>query len=277
MLGGCEQAGPPSAAALQKIAARTASGTVVTKLEARSQPEIPRAGEVSIWDLKVFDAQDKEDGTRQEWKAFSPLPQAGAKNGAAGNMTDVLMNAWLISRDGRVFLPSRPSYKAYGSFLTDWTPPRPGPYTLFVEYQPDAKGDKIFPIEIARWNFRVAAGPSPAKAVSEAPHWKPSQNPAPITLHGAGDGEPAGALSIDNLPLKAKEKATVVVKGAPEGIEDVQLVALSAGGNLLHFRPLPEGRSFEVSFPKSAMYRVWASFSLNGAPYAAPLNLWVSP
>lgn len=273
-LSGCEQTRPPSAEALKKIAARTATGTVVTKLEARSQPETPRAGEVSIWDLKVFDVQDKPDGLRQEWKTFAPLPQA--MRAGAANMTDVLMNAWLISRDGKVFLPSRPSYKAYGSFVTDWTPPRPGAYTLFVEYQPDAKGDRIFPVELARWNFRVAAGDSSATPVSEAPHWKPSQNPSPITLHGAGDGEPAGALSIENLPAKAGDKAVALVKDAPQGIENLELVALSAGGDLLHFNPLPDGKNFDVVFPKSAMYRVWASFSLNGAPYAAPLNHWVS-
>ncbi|MBW3637172.1 MAG: hypothetical protein KY445_12025, partial [Armatimonadetes bacterium] len=160
LLSGCEQTRPPSPEALKKIAARTAIGTTLTKLEARSQPEIPRAGEVSIWDLKVFNIKDKEDGTRQEWKFFAPLPQAGSKDSAASSTTEVLMNAWLISRDGAVFLPVRPSYKGYGSFVTDWTIPRPGPYTLFVEYQPAIKGEKALPIEMARWNFRVAAGDS---------------------------------------------------------------------------------------------------------------------
>ena len=275
-LASCEQTRPPSAEALKKIAARTATGTVFTKLEARSHPEIPRAGEVSFWDLKVFNIKDKEDGLRQEWKTFEALPQTGDK-ARSSNTTDVMMNAWLISRDGRVFLPARPSYKAYGSFVTEWKPPRPGAYTLFVEYQPDAKGDKVFPRELAKWNFRVAAGTSTAKPVSDQAYWKPSQNPSPITLYGAGDGEPAGTLSIDNLPGKAGEKTVVTVKDAPQGATDMQLVALSAGGSFFHFPALPDGKSFDVSFPKSAMYRVWASFSLNGAPYAAPLNHWVSP
>lgn len=275
-LAGCEQTRPPTAEGLKKIAARTATGTVFTKLEARSQPETPRAGEVSIWDLKVFNIQDKPDGTRKEWKFFVPLPQPGGNNtNNSSNTTDVMMNAWLVSRDGTVFLPARPSYKGYGSFVTDWTPPRPGPYTLFVEYQPSEKG-KIYPIEIAKWNFSVAAGDSKEKPLATKPYWKPNANPAPITLNGAKDGEPAGTLIMEGIPDKAAVEGVVTLKGAPEGITDVQLTAMSESGQFLHFRPLPDGKSFTVNFPKSGMYRIWSYFQLNGAPYAAPVNRYVS-
>ncbi len=265
-LAGCEQGRPPSAEALKKVAARTASGTVTTKLEARVQPEKPRAGEPSFWDLKIFDIKDQEDGTRKEWKFFKPLPQPS--NDAT--ISDVSMNAWLISRDGRVFLPSRISYKAYGSFVTDWTLPRPGPYTLFAEYQP-AERQKIYPLEQARWNFEVLAGKSDAKPLSNEAHWTPSQNPAPITLRGAADGEPAGALRIENLPSKAGENAVVKVVAAPDGVSNMELAALSSGGTFLHFPRNSDG-TFQVNFPKSSVYRVWAYFTLNEAPYAAPLN-----
>jgi hypothetical protein len=274
-LAGCGRTRAPSPAELRQIAAereaRTASGTLTTELEARPQPQNLRAGAFSFWDLKVFKKEDKPDGSREEWKFFAPLPQPSSQ----ANTTDVLMNAWIISRDGGVFWPLRPSYKAYGSFNTDWTPTRPGLYWLFVEYQPSERG-KTFGIEMAKWNFTVAPGQSEAKPVGKSARWTPSQNPAPITLHGASDGEPAGTLVIDNLPGRAKEEAVVTIKDAPDGASEVQLAALSAGGKLLHFRALPGGKSFTVAFPASAMYRVWAYFSLNGAPYAAPLNHSVS-
>lgn len=270
-LTGCEQARPPSAEGLKKILARTATGTVFTKLEARPQPEPPRAGEVSIWDLKVFRKQDKPDGTREEWKFFSPLPQPSD----AATISDVLMQAWIVSRDGSVFLPVRPSYKAYGSFVTDWTLPRPGAYTLFVQYKPSEKG-KTYPTETARWNFEAAPGTSKLNPLPQTPHWTPSQNPAPITLHGEPDGEPAGTLSIAGLPTKAGQSGAVTLKNGPQGAQNAELVAVSEGGQLLHFPAAPDG-SFAVNFPRSAMYRVWASFTLNGAPYAAPLNHWIGP
>ncbi|HEX8463187.1 MAG TPA: hypothetical protein VF627_01095 [Abditibacterium sp.] len=274
-LAGCGRTRAPSPAELRQIALerekRTATGTVTTKLEARPQPLVPRAGEFSFWDLKVFKMQDKPDGSREEWKFFSPLPQPSNQ----ANTTDVLMQAWLISRDGEVFSALRPSYKAYGSFNTDWTPPRPGLYTLFVQYRPAERG-QTFETEMARWDFTVAPGKSAAKPLGKTASWTPSQNPAPITLNGASDGEPAGTLSIENLPTRAKEEAVVKLENVPEGAQNIELVALSAGGNLLHFPALPDGRSFTVSFPQPAIYRVWAYFSLNDAPHAAPLNHAVS-
>jgi hypothetical protein len=266
---GCEQTKPPTPEGLKKIEARTAKGTVYTKLEARPQPEKPRSGQVSIWDLKVFNIKDKPDGTRDEWKFFDQLPQQAG----LPNMSDVLMKAWLISHDGSVFLPARPSYKGYGSFVTDWTPPRPGLYHLFAEYHPTRK-EAPLPLEIASWTFRVEPGPGKEKPLPDNPNWTPSLNPAPITVNGARDGEPAGNLSIEGLPTQAGEKTTVSIKNAPAGAEGMELVAVSAGGQFQHFRA-NNGGNFEVSFPKSSMVRLWAYFTLNGTPYAAPLNHYI--
>ncbi|RYG64033.1 hypothetical protein EON80_20005 [bacterium] len=272
-LAGCEQTKPPTPEGLKKIEARTAEGTVFTKLEARSQPEKPLAGQVSIWDLKVFDIKDKPDRTRAEWKFFNPLPQSAG----APNTTDVLMKAWIISRDGSVFLPAVPSYKAYGSFVTDWSLPRPGAYSLFVEYHPAKSGTpkSSISVEMASWNFTAEAGPSKEKILPSKPSWSASLNPAPITLNGSPEGEPAGALSLEGLPTKAGEVTDVTVKGAPAGAAGMELAALSAGGHFQHFTADSRG-IFEVSFPKSSMVRIWAYFTLNGAPYAAPLNHFVN-
>jgi hypothetical protein len=274
-LAGCEPNKPPTPEGLKKIKARTAKGTVFTKLEARSQPESPRAGEVSIWDLKVFNIKDKPDGMRDEWKFFDQLPQSAG----APNTTDVLMNAWLISRDGSVFLPTRPSYKAYGSFVTDWTPPRSGLYTLYVEYRParstaPLQSSTLLNMEMANWQFRVIDGPSKEKPLPDKPQWRASENPAPITIDGSPTGEPGGNLSIEGLPGKSGEETTVTIKGAPEGATGMELAAVTAGGQFQHFVSDGQG-NFKVSFPQSGIVRIWAYFTLNGVPYAAPLNHFI--
>ena len=270
-LSGCEQTKPPTAEGLRKIAARTASGTLNTKLEAKSQPAPPRAGEFSFWDLKVFDIKDKPDGTRQEWKFFNDLPQPSTD----ATISEVLMNAWLVSRDGEDFLPARPKYQANGSFNTDWTIPRPGKYLLFVEYQPRRKGKIVLPVEMAKWNFSVAPGKSQAKPVIDAPYWAPTRNPVAVTAFGTRDGEPAGTLSIQNLPLGRGETRSVSVQGAPGGAEGIQLAALTSGGAFLHFQRGADGK-FAVKFPASGLARVWAYFTLNGVPYAASINHEIS-
>ncbi|HEX9995601.1 MAG TPA: hypothetical protein VGB45_00535 [Abditibacterium sp.] len=268
---GCQQVRTISPEARKKMEARTAKNTVSTRLEARIQPEKPRAGEVSIWDIKIFSLKDKPDGAREEWKFFNQLPQTEE----SARSTEVLMNAWLISRDGSVFLPVRPSYKAYGSFVTDWTPPRAGLYTLYVEYQP-ARKNEILPVEMARWDFRVEAGKSSEKPLPDAANWSPRQNPAPITLRGESDGAPAGTLSFEGLPRKAGEKTVVSFKNLPDGASEIELAGMTAGGDFQHFRARGDARSFDVLFPKRGMVRLWVYFSLNGAPYVAPFNHWVS-
>lgn len=268
VLSGCQQTRPLTAEGLKRIEARTARGTVNTKLEAKPQPEKPRAGEFSFWDLKVFDIKPNEEGGRKEWKFFVPLPQSSDN----ATISTVQMNAWIISRDGRVFLPARPKYQAYGSFNTDWTIPRAGPYRLFVEYQPAQKGMVELPVEMAHWEFNVEPGKSAEKPVRAEADWSPTSNPVPITIRGAANGEPAGTLSIENLPTTKNEAKAVKVSGVPDGALDLQLATLSQNGDFSHPNRADDG-TFTVKFAKSGMVRVWAYFTLNGVPYAAPINV----
>ncbi len=268
VLPGCQQTRPPTTEGLKRIEARTAEGTLNTKLEAKPQPEKPRAGEFSFWDLKVFDVKNQEDGTRKEWKFFNDLPQSSTE----GTLSTVLMNAWIISRDGRVFLPARPKYQAYGSFNTDWTIPRAGPYTLFVEYQPRVKGKILLPVEMAKWDFMVAPGKSTEPPVKSQANWSPTQNPVPITVGGAANGQPGGALNIENLPTSKDEVKAVKISGVPDGALDLRLAALTQNGEFSHFNRAADG-TFTVKFANSGMVRVWAYFTLSGVPYAAPINV----
>ena len=152
LVAGCEQTRPPTPEGRRQIAARTATGTQTTKLEVKSQPDPPRAGQVAIWELKVFALKDTPEGLRKEWKFFATL---GAQALAPGtSSTQDLMQIEVRDAQNRLIVQNRPTYKAYGSFLTDFKIPQPGKYTLLVRYQPSDRG-KIFPLETARKAIEV--------------------------------------------------------------------------------------------------------------------------
>lgn len=283
-LAGCEQTRPPTPEGLKLIKLRTAAGTVNTKLEAKSQPSPPRAGQISIWDFKVFDIKDKPDGTRTEWKFFKDLPQSSGDKGT----TDVLMNAWLISRDQTVFLPQKPSSKQYGSFVTDWTIPKSGPYTLFVEYQPviakdelsfdDLKKAPALPIEHARWDFQVEGnGLAPALTPQIAIGADQKSDARTVySLDSASYGTRAPfRLTIANLSFKANVRTTLDPKiGVTSGKAfDQSLTALSPDGHSLVHQV---GATPAVTLGQKGVWRAWFCFSLDGKSFAAPLDLNVS-
>lgn len=278
-LAGCEQTKPPTPEGLRLIKLRTATGTKNTKLEAKSQPSPPRAGQISIWDFKVFDIRDKPDGTRTEWKFFKDLPQSSGDKGT----TEVLMNAWLISRDKTVFLPQKPSSKQYGSFVTDWTIPTGGPYTLFVEYQPVVAKDELsfndlqkapaLPVEYARWDFLVEGNPSVVPTLRVA-----SQNGLAtaysVDANDYGTRAPI-SISLPATQLKANQKTmfSPQISGTSGTVSDQSLTALSPDGQTLVHEV---GAAPSLVLAQKGAWRAWFSFSLDGKPFVAPLDLNVS-
>ncbi len=276
-LAGCEQAKPPTAEGLKIIATRTAKGTKNTKLETKTQPASPLAGQVSIWDFKVFDIKDKPDGTRNEWKFFNALPQSSTDK----TTTEVLMNAWLISKDRSVFLPQKPLYKEYGSFLTDWTIPTPGAYTLWVEYQPvvakpelsfqDLKKAPKLDVEYARWDV-VVGGTGQSRSLSPSPH-----GGAYIVYSLDRDDYAASAsmdvaFSPDHITANQKTTFSATISGATGAISDQSLTALSPDGQtLVH----GVGVSPELTFPQKGKWRAWLTFSVDDKHYGCPADLTV--
>ncbi len=258
---------------------RTATGTHSTKLETKTQPSPARAGQISIWDFKVFDIHDKPDGTRTEWKFFNALPQSSSDKG----VTEVLMNAWLISRDKTVFLPQKPVAKQFGSFMTDWTIPKGGPYTLFVEYQPvvakdelsfnDLKKAPVLPVEHARWDLEVEGNPSVVPALPVAT--KDGLATA-YSLDAGNYGAPAQvSVSLPVVQLKVNQKTTLSprVSGANGTVSDESLTALSPDGQTLVHEI---GTMPSVTLGQKGKWCAWFSFSLDGKPFAAPFDLNVS-
>ena len=278
-LAGCEQTKPPTPQGLKIIAARTALGGVNTKLETKTQPSPPLAGQVSIWDFKVYEIKDKPDGTRTEWWFFNDLPQSSTEKTATG----VLMNAWLISKDRSVFLPQKPAYKQYGSFITDWTIPKNGEYTLWVEYQPvlakrelslqDARQKaKVLDVEHTHWDLSVGG-------TATSPPVSPSEmggNRRVYSLDAANYAAGSGmSVTLNSSPAVVGQKTTLspTVNGATGSIADESLVALSPDGNtLLH----GVGANPRLTFSRKGKWRAWFSFSVDGKFYACPFDIDVS-
>ncbi|RYX81892.1 hypothetical protein EON83_21870 [bacterium] len=279
-LAGCEQTLPPTAEGLKLIAARTAKGTKNTKLETKTQPSPPLAGNTSIWDIKVYDVVDKSEGIRKEWKFFNDLPQSSTDKTATG----VLMNAWLISKDRSVFLPQKPAYKQYGSFLTDWSIPQSGPYTLWVEYQPVVARDelsfqdmkdksKALEIEHAHWDVNVGG-----TAKAERP-LTPSAHGGAYGVYSLSSDDYSKSESMDVAinPEKAlvnqKTKFATTISGATGTVADEAITALSPDGNtLLHgVSAMPQ-----LTFAQKGIWRTWFTFSIDGKPYACPLDIQVN-
>jgi len=277
LMAGCnyEQSKPPTAEGLVLIKARTAVGTHTTKLEARPMTNPPKAGEISIWALKVFDIKDKPNGERNEWKFFNQLPQT--QNGEEAGTTDVLMRAWIISKDKSVFLSQSPSYKAYGSFVTDWIIPKAGDYSVFVEYQPAASGNKIYDVEMARWDFKTVPNDNgSAQTVSvETPVVKPAENAVvkgDQTLREFGSASEKGIQGpaivfssrknpksgdYENLEVKPKDKSA---------LSNQEVAALSPDGKtLLNF----VGERGQLVFPQKGNWDLWITFQKDGEKFTS--------
>lgn len=283
-LAGCEPYRPPQNVKL--IQERTASGPVTTKLEARPQPYPPGAGQVSIWDLKVFDVKDKESGMRQEWKNFAQLPQQ--PNASVSN-TQVLMNAWIISRDGTIFLPHKPTYKAYGSFVADWTIPRAGAYQLWVQYQPtladeslkaseisSLEASKKLPLETARWDFKATGEKlEGTPEVADTSGVQASTfSGLPLAVYDAKGARIDNIVMLKHINARVRQNATVswIVGGKP--IENPEIVAIGPDDKtLLHAL----GKTPALTFNQAGKWRIWLQFERDGQFFAAPYVLTVKP
>ena len=274
---------PPTPEGLKRIQARTARGTVNTKLEARSQPEPAKAGNVSIWDLKIFDIKDQKNGMRQEWKNFAQLPQQPATE---VNNTLVLMNAWLISPDRTVFLPQKPAAKAYGSFVTDWTIPRPDSYELWVEYQPTVAEEELsmkevltrkasykLPREVAHWNF-VATG-EPLEGAPAAASKIAAPTAAPLPVYDAKGARTSESVTFAPIIARANRKLPLKWALANQAkLENPEIVAVAPDDStLLH----GIGAAPQMTFTKAGLWRVWFNYTRDGASFAAPFVLEVAP
>ncbi len=292
---GCEPHNPPSPAALKLIKAQTLIGPVKTKVRAKPFTYPVKAGEQSFWDIKVFDIKDKPDGLRQEWKHYAQLPQ---QPDTKINNTQVLMNGWIISKDGTVFLPQKPTYKQYGSFYTDWTLPRPGDYTLWLEYQPAvAQNEDLsmgelmtrrasynLPREVGYWNFtaigKVAPIPDMSKYISVLPT-PPEGSDMAMANNNKGQatlqvvffsGLKTQGMSRPEAKVGQKTKLQWGLSDK-SSIENPEIVAIAPDNStLVH----GIGSAPEMTFDVPGEWKIWFNYTRGEQSFAAPYVLKVA-
>ena len=283
---GCQPTRPPSPAAQKLIKKQTMIGPVNTKVQARPFTYPVKSGELSLWDIKVFSVKDKENGLRQEWKHFAQLPQHLPPK---INNTQALMNGWIISKDGTIFLPQKPTYKAYGSFYTDWTLPHAGDYTLWLEYQPavahqeelsaqeliNRKASYNLPREVGHWDFKAVGKSLPGLAFASKAIPIPDAHGNPVLVYDS-KGESVGETVIWT-PVKArvaqKTKLAWKVEGAAP-IENPEIVAIAPDrSTLLH----QIGAAPELTFSMKGEWKIWFHYTRGEQSFAAPYVLKVAP
>jgi hypothetical protein len=263
-LAGCEQKKPPTPEGRAKAAARTATGTVLTKLEVKTQPDPILNGGVTIGDFKIFKKKDTPEGFREEWETFKPLPDTDSDT-----VSTVLMRAWLVEKNGSYMESLRPAYKGYGSFVTDFLPPRPGYYILWFEYQPQDKDNpsRPMPQELARKEIVVKGSVGPANVLVA-----PGGNVAYVYKRQAkGTGAKvevkAGTFQIGKLT----DLSWTLAGKNPEKSE---MIALSPDGqDLLRF----VGNKKAIELTQPGVWRLWFGFEQNGERYYAPYAVSVKP
>lgn len=283
---GCEPHNPPSPAALKIIKAQTLIGPVNTKVRAKPFTYPVKAGEMSFWDIKVFDIKDKPDGLRQEWKHYAQLPQ---QPDTTLNNTQVLMNGWIISKDGTIFLPQKPTYKQYGSFYTDWTLPRPGDYTLWLEYQPtvaqnedlsmgelmNRRASYNLPREVGYWNFKAIGASLPTPSYSEVLSAKPPKGSISTEVFNDKGGRTSEVVFFENPSARVTQKSILKwsVSGANGAIENPEIIAIAPDNStLLH----GIGPSPEMTFDVSGDWKIWFNYTHGEQSFAAPYVLKVA-
>ncbi len=283
---GCQPTRPPSPAAQKLIDEQTMTGPVNTKVQARPFTYPVKSGELSLWDIKVFDKKDKENGLRREWKHFAQLPQHLPPK---INNTQALMNGWIISRDGTIFLPQKPTAKGYGSFYTDWTLPRAGDYTLWIEYQPSVaheeelsaaelisrKASYNLPREFARWDFKAVGETLPTTSYAEVSSVVPMGNTSAAVYNDRG-GRTVEVVSFPKIMARVGQKTTIKwsVSGVKGAIETPEVIAIAPDrGALLH----SIGAAPELTFDQPGEWKIWFNYTRGEQSFAAPYVLTVAP
>ena len=262
------------------------SGLNNTKVQARPFTYPVKSGELSLWDIKVFSTKDKESGLRQEWKHFAQLPQHLPPK---INNTQALMNGWIISKDGTIFLPQKPTYKAYGSFYTDWTLPRAGDYTLWLEYQPSVahqeelsaqelinrKASYNLPREVGFWDFK-AVGKSLPNLKTDTDDSVHVSSGLPLKTYNNRGERVQDDVTIQRIAARVGQKTRIpwALQSGAAPLENPEIVAIAPDNStLLH----EIGSAPELTFDAPGEWKIWFSYTRGGQSFAAPYSLKVAP
>ncbi|HEX8234458.1 MAG TPA: hypothetical protein VF600_00730 [Abditibacteriaceae bacterium] len=271
-----------------------------TRLEFSSVPERLRAGELSIWSVKIVDRKEKDrHGQPKYVRSFVQ---------ESGN----IINLVVVSDDLSYFKRFAADYKDYGHFLLQTSLPVAGTYRLYADYIPYG-GHR----EVGQQVIEVADSPSapiitPAVQASSSKEIGAATQGTSIQSTStqrtstqrvnvqADAGQGSGAVyqvELQTLPVASppatKRKMQLHFRVSDAAGNEVtelepyfgaraQCVAISRdGGTYLHpaFKePVPgnHGILFETQFPQAGTYKVWLQFQQRNAVVTAPFTITVA-
>lgn len=186
-----------------------------------------------------------------------------------------LMHLIVVSNDLQVFQHLHPEYKEKGIFEVETTFPKPGNYSLFVDYKPAAQSEQISVLKAS-----VTGAPSPA--------------PAADTTLVKTFGDTKVKLNFSKPTIKAGEEVMLIFSlqdvKTNKPVTDLQPY-LGEKGHLVIIRQSPELTAsdyihahahpgatagevhFMTQFPQPGKYKLWGQFQRPGQILTA--DFWV--
>ncbi len=257
-----------------------------TRLEWRSQPEVPRAGLPAIWSLKVLDLTTKKDKPKGVRSYETPRVMP--------------MHLFVVSRDLSRFVHYYPNLRDYGNFLLRPVIPEPGAYQLFVDYVPIGLLTEVpgFPT-VQSQRFLVAGdkpAPAPQKLMPDKPQngWLVQRVQSRVEQEWAPAADaPFYEVQLQDAAWQAKRELTLrarVLDAAKSPVPNLGLhlkgvaygVAISQDGQqFVRLEAAKEQASGEIifkgTFPVAGIYKIWLEFNHNNQLILAPFTVRVAP
>lgn len=260
-------------------AQRKAPHAFPTRLEWRSQPDVPQAGLPAIWSLKVLDlTSDKSDpkGVR-----------------AYESPHGVALHLFIVSRDLSRYAHLYPEPRDYGNFLVRPVIPEAGAYQLFVDYLPigfvsSAPGfptvkSQRFLVQGEKWAPKAPAlvpDTSQAGWIARRVQSRVEQEWAPAT------DAPTYEVQLQATNWQAGRQQTVrahVLDAAKAPVSDLGLhlggvaygVAISQDCEQFVRLEAAKGQTpgefvFKGTFPVAGIYKIWLEFNHRHQVIVAP-------
>lgn len=185
-----------------------------------------------------------------------------------------LLHAIAVSNDLQSYDHIHPDYQENGKFKTNITFPKPGDYTIFLDYKPAGEAERVSLVAVS-----VPGTPEAA--------------PQPDFAREKTIDTTKVELNLDTQVLKANEDVMVqfTLKDASGNPVELQpylgerghLVIVQKGDRLtdssyLHSHAMKESPTgqvqFHTQFPETGQYKMWGQFNRNGQILTA--DFWVN-
>lgn len=230
--------------------------TATTQAQLTLPPEIAANRPIPL-EIQIMDSTGK------------PIPQFDI-------FQEKLLHAIAISNDLQFYNHIHPDYQGNGKFTTTTTLPKPGNYTIFLDYKPTGQSERVSLVTVA-----VPGTPQPA--------------PSPdLTRSKTIDN-----IQVElNLPSRIQSNEAVMVqfnlkdaKGQPIELQPYlgergHLVIVQKGDRLtetsyLHSHAMKESPAgqvqFHTQFFEPGQYKMWGQFNRDGKIITADFWVEVSP